>query len=276
MVPIADEVPTSHCGSLFTETYLRVHLGESARHIRVSSLWKPSLNCSLHPERGDQRMRQAFQEQLEDVNHRLVEMSRQAGEQIRAATTALLDADIQLADRTVAADVELNRAQLDIEERILELMARQAPVAGDLRTVLAAQRSGLDIERMGDLAVHVAKIARMRYPEVAVPEEFRTTFKDMGHTAEAMAAKAGAVLRLRDLDAAAELASDDNEMDRLHRTLFVVMFDDDWDRGVGVAVDVALLGRYYERFADHAVNVAANVRYLVTGEVEWISGGPAR
>jgi phosphate transport system protein len=58
--------------------------------------------------------------------------------------------------------------------------------------------------------------------------------------------------------------------------LFVVMFDDDWDRGVGVAVDVALLGRYYERFADHAVNVAANVRYLVTGEVEWISGGPAR
>ncbi|HXU96668.1 MAG TPA: phosphate signaling complex protein PhoU [Jiangellaceae bacterium] len=221
-------------------------------------------------------MRQAFHEQLEDINRRLVEMTRQAGDQIRTATTALLDADIQLADRTIAADAELNRSQLDIEERILELMARQAPVAGDLRTVLAAQRSGSDLERMGDLAVHVAKIARMRYPEVAVPEEFRTTFKDMGHAAEAMVAKAGAVLRLRDLDAAAELASDDNEMDRLHRTLFVVMFDDDWDRGVGVAVDVALLGRYYERFADHAVNVAANVRYLVTGEVEWISGGPAR
>jgi phosphate transport system protein len=210
-------------------------------------------------------MRQAFQEQLEDVNRRLVEMTRRAGDQIRTATAALLDADIRLADHTVAADVELNRNQLEIEERILELMARQAPVAGDLRTVLAAQRSGLDLERMGDLAVHVAKIARMRYPEVAVPEEFRTTFKDMGNTAEAMAAKAGAVLRLRDLDAAAELASDDDEMNRLHRSLFVVMFDEDWSRGVEVAVDVALLGRYYERFADHAVEIGRRIVFEATG-----------
>jgi phosphate transport system protein len=221
-------------------------------------------------------MRQAYQEQLEDVTSRLIGMTRKAGEQIRSATAALLEADIQLADRTVAADVGLNRDQLEIEELILELVATQAPVAGDLRAVLAAQRSSSDIERMGDLAVHVAKVARMRYPEVAVPDEFRTTFKDMGRTAEAMAAKAGAVLATRDLEGAAELASDDDEMDRLHRSLFVVIFDDAWTRGVEVAVDVALLGRYYERFADHAVNVAANVRYMVTGEVEWSADGPTR
>jgi len=221
-------------------------------------------------------MRQAYQEKLEDVTSRLIGMTRKAGEQIRAATAALLEADIQLADRTVAADVDLNRDQLEIEELILELVATQAPVAGDLRAVLSAQRSSSDIERMGDLAVHVAKVARMRYPEVAVPDEFRTTFKDMGRTAEAMAAKAGAVLGTRDLEGAAELASDDDEMDRLHRSLFVVIFDDDWTRGVEVAVDVALLGRYYERFADHAVNVAANVRYMVTGEVEWSADGPTR
>jgi phosphate transport system protein len=221
-------------------------------------------------------MRQAYQEQLEDVTSRLIGMTRKAGEQIRSATAALLEADIQLADRTVAADVGLNRDQLEIEELILELVATQAPVAGDLRAVLSAQRSSSDIERMGDLAVHVAKVARMRYPEVAVPDEFRTTFKDMGRTAEAMAAKAGAVLATRDLEGAAELASDDDEMDRLHRSLFVVIFDDDWTRGVEVAVDVALLGRYYERFADHAVNVAANVRYMVTGEVEWSADGPTR
>ncbi|HET6729901.1 MAG TPA: phosphate signaling complex protein PhoU [Jiangellaceae bacterium] len=221
-------------------------------------------------------MRQAYQEQLEDVTSRLIGMTRKAGEQIRTATAALLEADIQLADRTVAADVDLNRDQLEIEELILELVATQAPVAGDLRAVLSAQRSSSDIERMGDLAVHVAKVARMRYPEVAVPDEFRTTFKDMGRTAEAMAAKAGAVLATRDLEGAAELASDDDEMDRLHRSLFVVIFDDDWTRGVEVAVDVALLGRYYERFADHAVNVAANVRYMVTGEVEWSADGPTR
>jgi phosphate transport system protein len=221
-------------------------------------------------------MRQAYQEQLEDVTSRLIGMTRKAGEQIRTATAALLEADIQLADRTVAADVDLNRDQLEIEELILELVATQAPVAGDLRAVLSAQRSSSDIERMGDLAVHVAKVARMRYPEVAVPDEFRTTFKDMGRTAEAMAAKAGAVLATRDLEGAAELASDDDEMDRLHRSLFVVIFDDAWTRGVEVAVDVALLGRYYERFADHAVNVAANVRYMVTGEVEWSADGPTR
>ena len=219
-------------------------------------------------------MREAFTERLEAITSQLIGMTRKAGDQIRAATTALLDADIQLADRTVAADAELNRDQLEVDERILELMATQAPVAGDLRTMLAAQGSASDLERMGDLAVHVAKVARMRYPEVAVPEEFRTTFKDMGQTAEAMAAKAGSVLRLRDLEAAVELATDDDEMDRLHRSLFVVMFDDSWSRGVEVAVDVALLGRYYERFADHAVNIAANVRYMVTGEVEWSASAP--
>ncbi|HEU0213510.1 MAG TPA: phosphate signaling complex protein PhoU [Jiangellaceae bacterium] len=219
-------------------------------------------------------MRQAYQEKLEEVTSRLIGMTRKAGEQIRAATAALLEADIQLADATVAADVGLNRDQLEIEELILELVATQAPVAGDLRAVLSAQGSSSDIERMGDLAVHVAKVARMRYPEVAVPDEFRTTFKDMGRTAEAMAAKAGAVLATRDLEGAAELAVDDDEMDRLHRSLFVAIFDDDWTRGVEVAVDVALLGRYYERFADHAVNVAANVRYMVTGEVEWSADGP--
>jgi phosphate transport system protein len=219
-------------------------------------------------------MREAFTERLEGITSQLIDMTRKAGDQIRAATTALLDADIQLADRTVAADAELNRDQLEVDERVLELMATQAPVAGDLRTMLAAQGSASDLERMGDLAVHVAKVARMRYPEVAVPEEFRTTFKNMGQTAEAMAAKAGSVLRLRDLEAAVELATDDDEMDRLHRSLFVVMFDDSWSRSVEVAVDVALLGRYYERFADHAVNIAANVRYMVTGEVEWSASGP--
>ncbi|MBD0293524.1 MAG: phosphate signaling complex protein PhoU [Jiangellaceae bacterium] len=216
-------------------------------------------------------MRQAFQERLHSITDRLVEMTGLAGEQIRTSTTALLEADIRLADEAVAADVLLNRSQLEIEERILELMATQAPVARDLRTVLAAQRSSSDLERMGDLAVHVAKIARMRYPDVAVPAEFRSTFRDMGRTAEAMATKAGTVLRLRDLGAAAELASDDDEMDRLHRSLFVVMFDPAWHRGVEVAVDVALLGRYYERFADHAVNVAVAVRYLVTGELDGLA-----
>jgi phosphate transport system protein len=235
----------------------------------------PDVQVTLHtyPE-AEIRMREHFQEQLDEITGRLVGMTRKAGEQISAATRALLDADIQLADQTVAADASINRDQLEIDEHVLEMMALQAPVAGDLRAALSALRSTSDLERMGDLAVHVAKIARMRYPESAVPEEFRATFRHMGQTAEAMANKAGVVLRLRDLDGAAELAKDDDEMDRLHRSLFVTMFDPNWRRGVEVAVDMALLGRYYERFADHAVHIAVNVRYLVTGEVEWADSGP--
>lgn len=219
-------------------------------------------------------MREAFQEQLDEITNRLVAMARKAGQQIAAATEALLDADIQLADQTVTADASINRDQLEIDEQVSELMALQAPVARDLRLALSTLRNTADIERMGDLAVHVAKVVRMRYPDSAVPTEFRATFRQMGETAENMAYKASTVLRQRDVETAMQLGRDDDEMDRLHRSLFLAMFDADWDRSVEVAVDIALLGRYYERFADHAVHIGTHVRYLVTGEVEWADTSP--
>lgn len=212
-------------------------------------------------------MRDAYREQLDAVTGRLIGMVRKAGEQMRWATKALLSADLSLAEKVVAADPSINRDQLEIDEQIIELMATQSPVASDLRFVTSALRTTADIERMGDLAVHVAKIARMRYPDYAVPEELRNTFALMGSTAENMADKASSVLRSRDLESASELARDDNEMDQLHRSLFLALLDDNWDRGIEAAVDIALLGRYYERFADHAVEIAGNVRYLVTGEI---------
>lgn len=214
-------------------------------------------------------MRDTYHEQLGTVTGRLVDMVRKAGDQMRLATSALLDADLPLAESVVAGDASINRDHLEIDEQVLELMATQGPVASDLRVVTSALRTTSDAERMGDLAVHVAKVARMRYPDPAVPDTLRDTFASMGHAAHAMAAKASEVLRTRDLVAAAELSQDDNTMDQLHRSLFLVLFDDAWDGGVEVAVDVALLGRYYERFADHAVHVAANVQYLVTGEIQW-------
>jgi phosphate transport system protein len=213
-------------------------------------------------------MRDAYHEQLDAMNGRLVGMTRKAGEQMELATKALLGADLDAAEKTVAGDTVINRDQVEVDEQIIEVMATQGPVAGDLRVVTAALRITADIERMGDLAVHIAKIARMRYPDHAVPEELRGTFTSMGTTAVEMAAKAGRVIKTRDLESAAELALDDNEMDRLHRSLFLVLLDDDWDRGVEAAVDIALLGRYYERFADHAVEIAGDVRYLVTGELQ--------
>ncbi len=214
-------------------------------------------------------MREAYRKQLDEVTERLVGMTSLAGEQIVAATGALLGADLDVAEHVVATDSAINRDQFEIDELILELIATQAPVAGELRLVTAALRTTSDIERMGDLAVHVAKVARMRYPDHVVPDELRETFAAMGRSAAAMAAKAGEVLLSQDIDKAAELAVDDNEIDRLHRSLFLVLFDDAWTGGVEVAVNIALLGRYYERFADHAVEIANNVRYLVTGEIEW-------
>jgi phosphate transport system protein len=213
-------------------------------------------------------MRQAFHEQLQDISEHLVGMTAQVADMIHTATDALLSQDIHLADQTVAADAEVDRSQEVVDERIIELVATQAPVAGELREVISALRTTANIERMGDLASHVAKVVRMRYPESAVPDELRTTFAAMGAAAEKMATKAGEVIRSRDLDLVEELQADDDEMDRLHRSMFLVVLDHDWPRPAETAVDLALLGRYYERFADHAVLIARHIHYLVTGETE--------
>lgn len=214
-------------------------------------------------------MREAYHEQLDEVNGRLIGMIRKTGELMGLATKALLEADLDAAEQAMASDSSINRDQLEIDEQVLELMATQGPVAQELRIVTSAMRTTSDAERMGDLAVHVAKVARMRYPDHAVPDELRETFAAMGRAACDMSSKAGEVIRTRDLAAAEQLAHADNEMDHLHRSLFAVLLDDEWDRGIEAAVDIALLGRYYERFADHAVHIGINVRYLVTGEIEW-------
>ncbi len=219
-------------------------------------------------------MREAYREQLDEVTEQVADMIRKAGDQLRMATSALLEADLELAQKVMTSDSGINRDHLRVDERVLELLATQGPVATDLREVTSALRTTSDAERMGDLAVHVAKVARMRYPEHAVPEDMRDTFAAMSKAAEEMAVKASSLLHSRDIEAAGELAQDDNEVDQLHRSLFRTLVAEGWDRGVEVAVDIALLGRYYERFADHAVEIASNVHYLVTGEVEWADSAP--
>jgi phosphate transport system protein len=204
-------------------------------------------------------MREAYHGQIDHLTGRLVAMTRQVASMMRDATDALLAADIHKADAVVASDAEVDRERNEIEEALLELIATQAPVAGELRHVIAAMRITQTLERMGDLATHVAKVARMRYPESAVPPELRTTFTAMGVAAEQMATKAGSLLRVRDADAAQRMQREDDEMDRLHKGLFLVILDDDWPYSAEMAVDQALLGRYYERFADHAVSIASQL-----------------
>ncbi|MEV6740293.1 phosphate signaling complex protein PhoU [Streptomyces sp. NPDC051104] len=211
-------------------------------------------------------MRDAYQEELGMISDGLVEMANLVGSAIGLATTALLDADLQLAESVISADRKVDDLQRDLENRAIAVLARQQPVATDLRTVVTSLRMSADLERSGDLAQHVAKLARMRYPERAVPRDLRRTILEMGQLAQRLMAQAAEVILTQDVRAALQLEQDDDRMDELHRTTFQHLMDERWQHGVETAVDVALVGRYYERFADHAVSVAQRVVYLVTGE----------
>jgi phosphate transport system protein len=220
-------------------------------------------------------MRHTYHEQLDDILAELERMTRTVSTAVRRSTTALLEADIRQAEDVIAADVELDASGEGIEDKVVDLMARQAPVANDLRMLVAALRMVADLERMGDLAAHVSKIARLRYPAPAIPTELKGVVEEMGSVAAKMVDTAGDVIRTRDVEAAKLLESTDDKMDKLRSSQFRLMMDDTWPHGVEVAVDIALLGRYYERIADHAVSMARRVVYLVTGELPVAIGGTA-
>jgi phosphate transport system protein len=211
-------------------------------------------------------MRSAYFDQLDLIVDELVSMTAQVQQSVTRATHSLLTADPAVADQVVADDARIDAARDRIEDQVFELMALQQPVAGDLRMLMAAIRMVADLERMGDLSVHVAKVARLRSPAPALPDELRPTVVRMARVAVKMVGAAGQVIADRDLEAAHQLEQDDEEMDELRRRSFQVMLGDDWAHGVEPAIDVALLGRYYERIADHAVSLARRVVYLVTGQ----------
>jgi len=211
-------------------------------------------------------MRDAYHQELDALSEDLVEMTRLVGSAISRASTALLDADLTLAESVIAADDAVNALRDDLDRRALDLLARQQPVASDLRTIVTSLRMSADLERMGDLARHVARVARRRFPESAVPATLRSTLVEMSQVAQRLVAKAGSVIASQDVTAAMELEGDDDEMDRLHRALFTALLEPGSPYGVEMAIDITLVSRYYERFADHAVSVAGRVVYLVTGQ----------
>jgi phosphate transport system protein len=212
-------------------------------------------------------MRDVYQEQLDDLAEGLADMCTQVAEAMEKATRSLLECDLQLAEEVISEDVRVDDIRAAAEEKAFALLALQAPVATDLRIVVAAIHGAGDIERMGDLALHVAQAARRRHPQPVLPEEVAPYFAEMGRVGVALALKAGEVIRTRDLARAAELESDDDAMDDLHQHMFTVLMDRNWSHGVGPAVDITLLARFYERYADHAVSVARRIVYVVTGQM---------
>jgi phosphate transport system protein len=210
-------------------------------------------------------MRTAFHEELSGLSAQLGEMCGLAVGAMDLATKALLEADLTLAEQVIADHEHIAVLNRRIEETALRLLALQQPVAGDLRMVVGSIHIAADIDRMGALAAHVAGIARLRHPDCALPADVRASFAEMGARAVQLAQTAQEVLLSRDPKKAARLRDEDDAVDAEHRHLFTLLIDHKWQGGVCSAVDVALLGRYYERFADHAVEIGKRVVFEATG-----------
>jgi phosphate transport system protein len=212
-------------------------------------------------------MREAYHVELEQLAGNLANMSVEVAAAMEKATQALLQADLALAEQVIGADAKIDDARAECEEQAYALLALQAPVATDLRTVLAVIHAAESLERMGDLALHVAKAARRRHPGSALPELVRPYFAEMGDAVVKLALRTEEVIKSRDVEAARSLEAEDDKVDDIHRHLFSVIMAKDWEFGVPAAVDVTLLGRFYERYADHAVSVAKRMVFVATGKM---------
>jgi phosphate transport system protein len=211
-------------------------------------------------------MRTAYHEQLAALTAQLAEMCGLAGLAMERATQALLRADLALAEQVITDHEQITKMSTAAQETAVTLLALQAPVAGELRAVVSSLHIVASVDRMGDLALHVAKIARRRHPMRAVPEEVNGYFAEMGRLAVDLSNSARDALLSGDPQQAARIDEEDNAMDNLHQHLFKVQMDREWKHGVAAAVDVTLLGRFYERFADHAVEVGRRVVFQATGQ----------
>jgi phosphate transport system protein len=210
-------------------------------------------------------MRERFQEELDGVSATLVEMAGLVKVAMENATTALLTADLTLAEKVIAEDLVIDQIQHDLDAKTISIIAQQGPVATDLRTLVTSLRMSADLERMGDLAHHIAKSARMRYPATAVPPELSLTIEEMSRVCSKIIEKVSVVMKNRGTEQALEVEKDDDEIDSLHRKIIQTLLDPSWKHGVETAIDMTLLSRYYERCADHAVSIARRVYFLVTG-----------
>ena len=211
-------------------------------------------------------MRNAFQEELDSIHDTLVRMGLLVEDSMSEATKALLQPNLEIAEKVIKNDDVIDDMQHELDARTMMIIARQSPVAGDLRTLVTSLRMSADLERMGDMAHHIAKLARMRYPNCAVPPELREIISQMDRVAVSIIKKTTHSIDTRNTTLAIELEKDDDEMDKLHRQLCQVLMDEKWSHGTEVAIDMTLLGRYYERCADHAVSVGRRVYYIVNGE----------
>lgn len=214
-------------------------------------------------------MRQLFQQELRELQEDLVKIAELVHSAISNAVTAFNKSDVEMAENVIARDDDIDDAVKALDEQAIALLARQAPVADDLRLVVSALRISSSLERMGDMAEHIAQLARYRFPDKVVPKSVRPIFKDMGKLDVQMAAMLVELLKTNDLELAEKIRDEDDRVDALHLSVFENVLSEGWSAGVESTVDATLASRYMERFADHAVSISKKVTYLATGE--WIT-----
>ncbi|MCF8528803.1 MAG: phosphate signaling complex protein PhoU [Aquiluna sp.] len=211
-------------------------------------------------------MRAVFQQELLEVQSRLVSLAETSEKIMDKASRAFLNSDVSMADEALALAEANEERALDLDELVIKVLATQSPVARDLRILVSALRMSASLERMGSLASHIAAIARYRYPGSAIPDSLRKTFEDMARIDLELVSKATKLLANTDLDLAREIQAQDEAVDRLHRKVFDVVLDPNWSENAMFTVDVTLASRYFERFADHVVDISSKVSFLQTGE----------
>jgi phosphate transport system protein len=211
-------------------------------------------------------MREVFQQQLHEVQDRLVEIANDATKVMKNASDSFNNSDVVLADQAIASAELVNEKALALDELVIRILAKQSPVARDLRILVSALRISASLERMAALAGHIAQIARYRYPGSAIPEALKGTFAEMGALDYELGKKVVKLLKNTDVDLARSIQAEDARVDELHRHVFDTVLDDNWKENAMFTVDVTLASRYHERFADHVVDISAKVSYLTTGE----------
>ncbi|HEV7741280.1 MAG TPA: phosphate signaling complex protein PhoU [Pseudolysinimonas sp.] len=213
-------------------------------------------------------MREVFQQELREVQDRLVEISDLVANSIQNATQAFNESNVALAETVIADDDKIDALAAELDELAIQILARQQPVARDLRIVVSALRISASLERMGDMSEHIAQLARYRFPEKVVPKTLRPTFAEMGRLDVEIARKLSELLRTEDLAVAEHIRNEDDKIDALHLSVFDKVLGETWKGAAVDTVDATLASRYHERFADHAVSIAKKVQYLATGD--WI------
>jgi phosphate transport system protein len=213
-------------------------------------------------------MREVFQQELREVQDGLVEIAGLVAESIEKATRAFNESDVSLAEQVIAEDPRIDQAAVALDELAITILARQQPVARDLRIVVSALRISASLERMGDMSTHIAQLSRYRFPDKVVPKSLRSTFAEMGRLDVEIARKLARLLDNEDVKLAEEIRNEDDKIDALHLSVFDAVLGETWKGEAVDTVDATLASRYHERFADHAVSIAKKVQYLATGD--WV------